>query len=514
MKAFSKLVLIVFVVCGISACHENHFNTNANLSLSDYDALRVEKYKFNKTKINESLGRLVKADKDTLSADYHTRQHYLGTQALLWVDRYGVRSQADSLLIYINKVGEIGFSPRHFRAEQIARDLDRMKELDFDDVNDINTVAARLDYNLTKAYLRYVGGQRYGFINPHKLFNHLDRDADDTLHTIFRQLYDVHTKELGQERYHHLLDMVVCDSVPELLHDAEPQSELYKKLKSMLPASVGFERERILVNMERCRWRQNDYPWNHDKYIVVNIPSYELIAYDKGNMMEMKVVCGSAKTKTPLLNSRIMRMDLNPQWVMPFSIVKKDIAAHAGDSAYFARNHYCVKDKATGQLVTPHHVSASAFRSGAYKCFQEGGEGNALGRIIFRFQNNFAIYLHDTSTKSTFGRDNRSASHGCIRVEKPYELAEFLLEDKDESLLEKIKYSMEVRTRVPSSEEEPAEEIKVDKSKIIHSREVSPQVPLFITYYTLYQMPDGSLRRYADVYGYDSVMARILNNFR
>jgi len=513
LKAFSKLILIVFVVCGFSACHENHFNTNANLQLSDFDALRVDEYKFSKLKINECLGRLVKADKDTTSADQQTRTHYLSTEALLWVDRYGVRSQADTLLKYINKVDEIGFSPVHFRSAQIERDLNRMRNLEFDDANDINTVASRLDYNLTKAFLRYYCGQRYGFINPHKVFNRLDRDADDTLHTIFRQLYDVHTKVLNNEEYVSLLGKVSSDSVPEMLRDAEPQNELYKKLKAMLPASTGYERERILVNMERCRWRNEDYHYNHDKYIVVNVPSYELIAFDKGDILEMKVVCGSGKTKTPLLNSNIMRMDLNPQWVMPFSIVKKDIAAHAGDSAYFARNHYCVKEKSTGKLLTPHHVSASAFRSGAYKCFQEGGEGNALGRIIFRFQNNFSIYLHDTSNKSTFGRDDRSASHGCIRVEKPYELAQFLLDDKDEKTLEKIKYSMEMRTRVPADGAEQ-EMQKIDKSKIIRYLDIKPQVPLFITYYTMYLMPDGNLRRYADVYGYDRVMASRLNNYR
>lgn len=502
------------MVCSLSACHENHFNTNANLQLADYDAMHVEAYKFSKSKINEHLGHLAKADNDSMAPDYQTRQHYLGTQVLLWIDRNGVTPQADSLLIYINKVGEIGFSPSQFRVRQIENDLDRMKKLDFNEENDINTVAARLDYNLTKAYLRYVGGQRYGFVNPHKVFNKLDNFEDDSTKTHFRQLYDVNTEELGKNGYKHLLDMIIADSVPEILRDAEPKSEIYKRLKAMLPQTTGYERDRVLVNMERCRWRQGDYPYKHEKYIVVNIPSYELLAVDKGDQMEMKMVCGSEMTKTPLLNSSIMRMDLNPQWIMPFSIVKKDIANHAGDSAYFARNHYCVREKSSGKLMTPHHVSSAAFKSGGYKCFQEGGEGNALGRIIFRFKNNFSIYLHDTSTKSTFGRDNRSASHGCIRVEKPYELAEFLLADKDAETLENIKYSMEVQTRVPSGETEDEEVVKIDKSKLIHSLDVKPQVPLFITYYTIYMMPDGSIRRYADVYGYDSVIAKILSNYR
>lgn len=501
------------MVCSLSACHENHFNTNKDLQLSDYSSLSVDAYKFSKTRINDNLGRMIHADKDSLDVDRNTRSHYLENQVLLWIDRHGLKSQADSLLLYIKKVGEIGFSTNKFRVSQIESDIHRMQNLDFDADNDINTVVARLDYNLTKAYLRYVCGQRYGFVNPVKVFNRLDRDADDSVHTIYRQLYDVKTEQLSKNGYKHLLDMIIADSVPSILKDAEPKTEFYNKLKSMLPAATGYERTRILVNMERCRWRQDDYPYSHDKYVVVNIPSYELFGVDNGDMIEMKMVCGSSRTKTPLLNSSMMRMDLNPKWMMPYSIVKKDIAAHAGDSAYFARNSYRVREKSSGQLVTPHHISAQEFRSGGYSCFQEGGEGNALGRIIFRFKNNFSIYLHDTSTKSTFGRDNRSASHGCIRVEKPYELAEFLLSDKNEDILEKINYSMNVRTRVPSVNEEQAEAVKIDKSKIIHSLEIKPQVPLFITYYTLFMMPDKSIRRYADVYGYDSVIADKLRNF-
>lgn len=473
--------------------------------------MEVDAYKFSKSKINEKLAIIAHADEDSLFVDHRTRSFYLNRPVLPWVDRHGVSSQADTLLTYIKKVDEIGFSPSRFRVHQIELDLERMKNLDFNEENDINTVAARLDYNLTKAYLRYVGGQRYGFINPHKVFNSLDCQEDDTTHTHFRQLYDVNTEELGINGYKHLIDLIAEDSVPQLLRNAEPQTEFYKKLKSMLPNSTGYERDRILANMERCRWRQGDYHNNHEKYVLVNIPSYELQAVNKGDLMEMKMVCGSEKTKTPLLNSSIMRMDLNPVWIMPSSIVKKDIAPHAGNSYYFESRNYFIREKKTGKRVDPSLVSYTDLQSGAYNVIQKGGEGNALGRIIFRFKNSFSIYLHDTSTKSTFGRDNRSASHGCIRVEKPYELAEFLLADKDEDTLDKIKYSMEVRTRVEEGEEE---DVNIDKSKLIHSLDIKPQVPLFITYYTLFMMPDGSIRRYADVYGYDRVIVDVLQNFR
>lgn len=506
-------IVILFVVCSLSACHENHFNPNQELTLERFSSLKKSEYSISKVRISEQIGQLIKVDHDTMAVDRQLRQYYLGGGHLLWFTRNGISPQADSLLIYINKVDEIGFNPERFKASAISADLQKAKELDFSEC-DINTLVARLDYNLTKAYLRYVVGQRYGFVNPYKVFNHLDRDMDDTIHVHFRQLYDDKTETVSAEGYARLLDKIRNDSVGVILREAQPKSALYDKLKSMLADASPVMKEKIMVNMERCRWRKDDYASNHQKYIVVNIPSYGLMAVDGDGVLEMKVVCGSRKTKTPLVHSRIMRMDLNPKWIMPQSIVKKDMAAHAGDVEYFASRNYYITNRSTGERVSPDMVTAADLRSGGYGVAQEGGEGNALGRIIFRFPNNFAIYLHDTSSKSAFGRGDRSLSHGCVRVEKPFELAKFLLKDKNESVIEKIDYSMNIRTRVPTESEEGLPEYKVDKSKLIHSLAVDPQIPLFIEYMTISMDPKGQLRYYEDVYGYDFPILRILRGYK
>ena len=120
--------------------------------------------------------------------DYYTRSYYLSKGTLLWVNRKGVTNQADSLLEYLKRVDEIGFSPSRFYANEIESDLLKFKSLDFHVGDDINFLIARLDYNLTKAYLRYVIGQRYGFINPMKVFNKLDVDENDTTQQKFRPI--------------------------------------------------------------------------------------------------------------------------------------------------------------------------------------------------------------------------------------------------------------------------------------------------------------------------------------
>ena len=137
--------------------------------------------------------------------------------------------------------------------------------------------------------------------------------------------------------------------------------------------------------------------------------------------------------------------------------------------------------------------------SGKYGVVQRGGKGNALGRIIFRFDNNFSVYLHDTSSRGVFEKEDRGVSHGCVRVEKPFELAKFLLKDKNEKLLGRIEYSM------------TADSLNI-RGKVVGSVKVEPQVPLFITYYTLYPFA-GGMANYPDVYGFDEVIYAVLKKY-
>ena len=137
-----------------------------------FSDMKTPAFVFDPQVIDQNLNQLMAADRQHTEADKQARAFYKGQ--LLWVDKYGVDEKADTLLSWLHTVGEIGFTERSFGVEQIERDLNRMRTLSFDDPNPINLVAARLDYLLTKACLRYCYGQRFGFVNPHKLFNYLD----------------------------------------------------------------------------------------------------------------------------------------------------------------------------------------------------------------------------------------------------------------------------------------------------------------------------------------------------
>ena len=147
---------------------------------------------------------------------------------------------------------------------------------------------------------------------------------------------------------------------------------------------------------------------------------------------------------------------------------------------------------------------------------QSGGEGNALGRIIFRFDNNFAVYLHHTSTTDVFDRADRDVSHGCVRVERPYALAAFLLGKGHEDDLRRISYSMTAdisplgKDKKELTDDEQQILDTLQRDLLVNSVKVSPSIPLFITYNTFLPLAGGRFMPCRDVYGYDAVLLREL----
>ena len=297
--------------------------------------------------IGRQLNDMAQQDGVRTDADRRTREYYAqGNVKTLWIDRGGVDSRADSLLVWLRQVDAMGMNQQAFMVKPIEDDLRRLRTLDVDGgENSINRVAARLEYRLTKACMRYCYGQRFGFVNPHRVFNHLDVEKVDSVRRItrYRGLFDM-SMDLPTAGYAaEVIGKIMNDSLTEYLRDIQPQSKFYQTLKGMLAQAANDEqRQRIICNMERARWRLHHPIPDEGKRVVVNIPAYELYAYGGDTVLNMRVVCGAQKTKTPQLTSEVEWMEVNPQWVIPMSIVEKDVVRHTGDSAYFARNKYTI----------------------------------------------------------------------------------------------------------------------------------------------------------------------------
>lgn len=311
-------------------------------------------------------------------------------------------------------------------------------------------------------------------------------------------------KHAGDDYYYSIINKVKHDSVGLFLQSIQPHGKLYARLleeykKENLPTD---KRLKLIYNIERCRWQVKDSPEQHDKYVMVNIPAFRLYAHDGDSLLTMKIGCGKDKTRTPLLHSRIKRMDINPRWFVPKSIAKNI----AGRTGYLRRNNMYVVDKKEGKLP-PERCSYQRVMEGKQYIVQAGGPGNSLGRIIFRFDNNFSVYLHDTNSPWIFNNGRRAVSHGCVRVEKPFELAVFLLKKKDDELIERIRYSMTADLN-PNDNTEGQEAEVIDNDKLISTVDVDPEIPVFLSYFTCYPSSGGELSYYNDVYGYDKAIHR------
>ncbi|MCX6316942.1 MAG: L,D-transpeptidase family protein [Bacteroidetes bacterium] len=183
---------------------------------------------------------------------------------------------------------------------------------------------------------------------------------------------------------------------------------------------------RIAISMDRYKLLPEKMP---SKYIWVNTSANYMEVIDNNEVkLSSRVICGKAKTRTPLLNGLINALITYPQWVPPPSIVSKEILpAVKKNPGYLAKKGFTLVDS-NGEEVDPYSVDWSKYSKGIpYRVVQGSGDANALGVMKFVFDNKYSVYLHDTNQRYLFGNAMRSLSHGCVRVQSWQDLAWYLL---------------------------------------------------------------------------------------
>ena len=245
--------------------------------------------------------------------------------------------------------------------------------------------------------------------------------------------------------------------------------------------------ELIELNMERWRWLPRE---RAAKHIVVNIPAFRLDVWERDTVaLSMRVVVGKKDSPTPIFNDAMTHVVFSPYWNVPPTIAKGETLPSAlRDPSFLRRTNMELLDE-KGQVVDPESIDLE--RAGDYKFRQRPGSGNALGLVKFMFPNEFNVYLHDTPADSLFARASRSFSHGCVRVEQPQALAEYLLKDRAEWTRETITEAMHAGVERTVKLREP--------------------VPVYIGYWTVDVTPDGKAAFLPDVYGLDARQAAALN---
>jgi murein L,D-transpeptidase YcbB/YkuD len=227
-----------------------------------------------------------------------------------------------------------------------------------------------------------------------------------------------------------------------------------------------------MANLERYRWMPRSLG---DRYIYVNVPAFRLDAFEDGRpVLSMRVIVGQdyADQATPAFADSMSYLEFAPYWNVPKSIAEEELWPKINaDPGYLERNDYEIVNDRGGPRIR-----------------QRPGPKNALGTVKFIFPNDLNIYLHDTPDHSLFDRDVRAFSHGCIRVQKPHELAEYALSGMPGW----------TETRIQQAVRGPNRQVVLRK-----------KIPVYIVYFTAY-VREGTLWFANDLYERDSELVKLV----
>ena len=265
----------------------------------------------------------------------------------------------------------------------------------------------------------------------------------------------------------------------EQRHRLEPDGIIDAEAVKALNVPIDRRIRMIELSMERWRWLPDEMP---SRYLMVNVPDFHLEAVEnQQTVMDIRVVVGAPDNKTPIFADEMTHVVFSPYWNVPPGIAEEETIPRAtGDPDFISRNNMEVVGP-KGDVIDPSSVDWS--NAQGLRIRQRPGSGNALGGVKFIFPNTFDVYLHDTNATKLFDRLERGLSHGCVRVEEPHKLAQYVLRDLPEWTPEAI-----------------AQAMKSDEEK--HVKLKTP-IPVYITYQTAV-VHDGGVRFLEDLYGYDA----------
>ena len=282
----------------------------------------------------------------------------------------------------------------------------------------------------------------------------------------------------------------------QLEHGLDADGVMGKSTIDALNVPIKDRVTQIELAMERLRWLP---VFNSGPYIIVNIPAYQLWAFDdidqnNANITSMRVVVGKALDhQTPVLMAEMRFIDFMPYWNVPYNIFKKELLPKLQQNPGYLEkeNMELVATFANeSKSVTFNSSSIEQLKQGNLRIRQRPGKKNALGRVKFMFPNKDDVYLHDTPSRSLFAKSRRDLSHGCVRVANPEGLAEFALKDQW------TKEEIQIALTAPKTQR-----VVLKKS-----------IPVLFFYSTAFFDPNNDLVLYSDIYGNDAILVDALKN--
>ena len=250
--------------------------------------------------------------------------------------------------------------------------------------------------------------------------------------------------------------------------------------------------DQVILNMERWRWLPKKF---EPDYLLVNIPEYRLHVFEQGKeALTMRVIVGKTLTATPVFSDKMEFVVLSPYWNVPFSIIDHELRGKLAAHPQATLDRFDMEvvkgygRKAT--VVDPTTIDWATLTPETFKYTlrRRPGPQNDLGEVKFIFPNSNDIYLHDTPHDELFAETARSFSHGCVRVEKPIELATYLLRNE-------------------GSWSRPVIEDTIAKRREKYVK-LKQTLPVYLVYFTAWADANGHAHFRDDIYGHDKALAK------
>ncbi|MGK7390407.1 MAG: L,D-transpeptidase family protein [Candidatus Cyclobacteriaceae bacterium M2_1C_046] len=413
----------------------------------------------NRNLVDELLLEISKANENGLNPDDYFFKEIQQLQRT--INREGTSPDLDilltqSFLMYANHLV-------HGKVDPVS--LDPYWKIKKKEKNIVEVLSKALQENTIQATLRNLNPDFKTYIRLKDYLRHHQQSAEKVTEWIKISTGPVIKADLQDERIPLIRERVVILGdlqVREITKDSIYDRDLERAVKkfqarhglkadgaigerTITALNIPIEEriQKVIINMERCRWLPEDLGQN---YILVNIANFNLrYVKNKELIKEMDVVVGKRYRQTPVFSSIMTYLVLNPYWFVPPTILREDmIPAVRKDPKYLDKMNIKVVKGAFGEVVPSSsidwkEVKASAF---PYTLRQEPGPNNALGVVKFMFPNEFNVYLHDTNKKELFQQEDRDLSSGCIRVSEPLELAHLILKGQGDWSMDKIKNSI------------------------------------------------------------------------
>jgi len=276
-------------------------------------------------------------------------------------------------------------------------------------------------------------------------------------------------------------------------HGRDPDGRLGAQTIADMNVPLSSRVRQMQLTLERWRWLSIA---NHSAPIVANIPEFRVRAYDENFKvaLSMNVVVGKAYGhSTPVFMENMQYVIFRPYWSVPYSIVKAEFLSHiASDPDYLGKKNFEVVDSRQN-VVASGAVTPDTFqqlKAGKLFIREKPGPKNSLGLVKFIFPNSYDVYMHDTPAHELFSKTRRDFSHGCIRLEKPADMAAWVLRNNPGWNAERVRAAMD--------------------GEATQQVNLAHPIPILIVYGTAIVPEDGLVYFFDDIYGHDAELEKVL----